>query len=121
METSNIPDPIDWLSNPINICFENDLGDIALFELAFQNKPFYSGHYYFKSRGREAINSAKGFLDELFNTCYNIDTLMGFVPLRRKAARWITRQIGFTSYGTEEIHDEEYEMFILTKKEFNNE
>ena len=83
-------------------------------------KHIYSGHYYFKSRGRQAITAGKGFLDELFNTCYNIDVVMGMVPIGHKAARWMSRQLGFTSHGVEELRDKHYELFILTKKEFNN-
>lgn len=115
----NTVDPIDWVSQSENIVLENEGGDLALFEYSFPIRKVYSGHYYFKSRGRAALTAARGFLDELFNTCYNIHVLMGFVPNDRKAAQWMTRQLGFTSYGVEEIHDKQYELFIITKKEFN--
>lgn len=115
----NTVDPIDWVSQPENIVLENDKGDLALFEYSFPIKKVYSGHYYFKSRGRSAIQVARGFLDELFNSCYNIHVLMGFVPNDRKDARWLTKQVGFTSYGVDEINDKQYELFIITKKEFN--
>lgn len=121
LKTEDKVDPIEWLSNPSNIVLENDKGDLALFEYAIPGKKIYSGHYYFKSRGRKALVSAKEFLDELFNSWYNINILMGFVPTEHLGAKWMTRQIGFTSYGKEEIAGKEYEMFILTKKEFNNE
>jgi len=120
-DTDTIVDPIEWLSQPENIVLENEFGDIALFEYGFPAKRIYAGHYFFKSRGRNAITTAKNFLDELFNTCYNISILMGLVPRQHKAARWITRQAGFRSYGLEELAGKEYEIFILTKKEFNNE
>ena len=113
-------DPIDWLSKSENIVLENKYGDLALFEYGLVAKKVYSGHYYFKSRGRQAINDAKCFLDEVFNSCYNINVLVGLVPIENRASRWITRQIGFTSQGVEEVHDKEYELFILTKKEFND-
>lgn len=112
-------DPIEWLSQPENIVLENDRGDLALFEYSFPIKKVYSGHYYFQSRGRMAIQVARGFLDELFNSCYNINVLMGFVPNDRKDARWLTKKVGFTSYGVEDINDKQYELFIITKKEFN--
>jgi len=114
-------DAAEWLANPANIVLENDRGDLALFEYGFPTQKIYSGHYFFKSRGREAITAGRDFLDELFNSCYNISILMGLVPKDHRAARWITRQLGFTSYGKEEIAGKEYELFILTKKEFNNE
>lgn len=121
MKTDNQVDPIEWLANPANIVLENEYGDLALFEYGFPTKKIYSGHYFFKSRGRRAITSARGFIDELFNSCYNISVLMGMTPLERKDARWLTRQVGFTPHGVEEIGGKEYELFILTKKEFNNE
>lgn len=111
-------DAVEWISNPINIVLENDNGDLALFEHGVQK--VYSGHYCFKSRGRQAIKAAQDFLDELFNTCYNIHVVIGLVPLTNKPSRWISRQIGFTSYGNDELANEEYELFILTKKEFNH-
>lgn len=113
-------DPIEWLADPVNIALENEHGDLALFEYGIPGKQVYSGHYYFQSRGRQAIKAARDFLDELFNTCYNVNILMGLVPLDNRASRWITRQIGFTSYGHEALGEREYELFILTKKEFNN-
>jgi hypothetical protein len=112
-------DPIEWLAREQNIVLENNEGDLALFEYGFPIKKVHSGHYYFKSRGRSAITAARGFLDELFNSCYNIHVLMGFTPLHRKDAQWLSRKSGFTSYGVEEINDKQYELFIITKKEFN--
>jgi hypothetical protein len=121
LKTEEQVDPIEWLSKPEHIVLENEYGDLALFEYSFPIKKIYSGHYYFKSRGKQAIQSAKGFLDELFNTCYNINVVMGLVPIERKEVKWLTRRVGFTSHGLEEIHGQEYELFIITKKEFNNE
>lgn len=114
-------DVITWLSNPMNIVLENEHGDLALFEYDFPVPRTYSGHYYFKSRGRTAIEAGKAFLDELFNSCYNINIVIGMVPKTRKDVCWMTRQLGFSSHGTEEVKGQEYELFILTKKEFNNE
>jgi hypothetical protein len=110
-------DPIEWISNPENIVLVNDQGDMALFEKGVKN--IYSGHYFFKSRGRQAIKAGLGFLDELFNTCYNIQVLMGLVPLTHLGARWLTRRLGFKSYGIERTSRRPYELFIITKKEYN--
>lgn len=108
----------EWLSDPTNIALENEAGDLALFEIGHHN--IYSGHYYFKSRGREAIKAAHGFLDEIFNSCYNIDVILGLTPITNRPARWLSRQVGFKSYGVVEGPKRHYEMFIITKKEFNN-
>lgn len=110
-------DPIDWVSNKDNIVLQNDRGDLALFEKGVRH--IYTGHYYFKSRGRAAITAATEFLDTIFNTCYNIEVLMGLTPVEHLGAKWLTRQLGFKSYGFETVGDQEFEVFILTKKEFN--
>lgn len=110
-------DPEVWLKNPDNIVLINDEGDLALFEKGI--KDVYSGHYYFNSRGRKAIDNGKAFLDELFNTCYNINVLTGLVPLEHLGARWMSRRLGFTSHGVIYHDNKNYELFILTKKEFN--
>ncbi len=120
LDPSGEVDPIEWLSDPINIVLENEYGDLALFEYGLPGHKIYSGHYFFKSRGRQAIQSAHNFLDELFNSCYNISILIGFIPIERKAARWLTRQVGFKSQGIEEIRGKDYEFFLITKKEFSN-
>lgn len=114
-------DPIEWLTDPTNIVLENEHGDLAIFEYGFPTKKVYAGHYYFQSRGKQAIQVAKDFLDELFNTCYNIHILMGLVPVEHLAAKWMSRRVGFTSHGLEEIDGKQFELFILTKKEFNRE
>lgn len=107
----------EWLSIPTNIALINDKGDVALFEIGFRD--VYTGHYCFKSRGRAAINAAKDFLDEIFNTCYNIDVILGLTPITNLPARWFSRQVGFTSHGVVEGPTRHYEMFIITKREFN--
>ncbi len=119
LKSHELVDPIEWLADPENICLTNDLGDFAFFERGVRH--IYTGHYFFKSRGRQAITVARAFIDELFNTCYNIHVLMGLSPLDNKGARWLSRQVGFKSYGVEEIASKHYEVFIITKKEFNNE
>lgn len=118
LKTEEKVDPIEWVSDPVNIVLLNDRGDMALFEQGIKN--VYSGHYFFKSRGKQAIKSGLEFLDELFNTCYNINVLTGLVPLTHLGARWMSRRIGFKSYGIQYINDKPYEMFIITKKEFNS-
>lgn len=121
LQTEEQVDPIEWLSDPSNIVFENEVGDLAIFEYGLPTRKVYSGHYFFKSRGRQAIESGKQFIDELFNSCYNIGILMGMVPVERRDVKWMTRQLGFKSYGLELARGKQYELFILTKKEFNNE
>lgn len=121
LKTDTAIDPIEWLSNPANIALENSDGDLAIFEYGLPTRKVYSGHYFFKSRGKQAIASATGFLDELFNSWYNIRILMGMVPIDRQDVKLLTRRLGFKSYGLETARGKQYELFILTRKEFNNE
>lgn len=118
LKTDETIDPIEWVSNPTNIVLVNDRGDMSLFEKGI--KDIYTGHYYFKSRGREAVKAGKEFLDNLFNSCYNISVITGLVPITHLGARWMSRQIGLKSYGIEHVGEKPYEMFIITKKEFNS-
>jgi hypothetical protein len=117
LRSDAIVDPIEWISNPDNIVLLNDEGDMALFEKGI--KEVYSGHYYFQSRGRKAITSGLELLDELLNSCYNIKVLTGLVPIEHLGARWMSRRLGFTSHGVCHLNDKHFELFILTKKEFN--
>lgn len=110
-------DPIDWISNPRNIALVNELDDMALFEA---NKPgSVTGHYFFQSRGKMALTSGKSFLAEIFNPCYNIETIQGLTPLTNLGARWISRQLRFKSYGIVKTLNGPHEIFILTRKEYN--
>lgn len=118
LKTEDRVDPIEWLSDPSNIVLQNDDGDLALFEKGVKN--IYSGHYYFRSRGRKAITAGTEFLDNLFNSCYNIEVLTGFVPLTHLGARWLSRQIGLKSQGViKGLGPQPDEMFIITRSEFN--
>lgn len=109
-------DVIEWMGNPLNVAVVNDSGDLAIFEHA--SNGLVNSHYYFKSRGKQAILAAKDFLHEIFNEPYNIQVARGFTPLTNLGARWISRQIGATSHGVLEIDHKFYELFIITKKEF---
>ena len=117
LDSEDKVDPIEWVSNADNIVLINEHGDMALFEKGI--KHIYSGHYYFKSRGRKAIDAGKEFLDTLFNTCYNIPVLMGLSPLKNLGARWMSRQLKFESQGLINHLGIDYELFILSKERFN--
>ena|SRR5690349_4767935 len=88
--------------------------------LATYNYPgVYSVHWFFKSRGRDALNQARAMLDWLFQNS-DAKAVRGLTKEHIKAARWLARQIGFTSYGIIEFADGPYELFCMTKEEFYN-
>lgn len=106
-----------WVSDVANIALVNDDGDVALFEC--EGPGYYSGHYSFNNRGRKAIEAGHAFLDEVLNTCYNVEVIRGLTPLENLGARWMSRKLGFTSYGPVKTDLGPHEIFILTRKEFN--
>lgn len=107
-------DPEKILSNPSTI-FLTEGEDAALFEA---DGNIYSGHYLFrKARGRSAIELGKRFLSQMFND-YGAEVIKGVTPSSAKAAKWMNRQLSFTSYGTLNHQLGEFELFILHKKDF---
>lgn len=108
-------DPIDWVSNSANVMLANEFGDIAIFHNISPGQS--NGHYYFKSRGKQALVAAKNFLDEAFRECYNIIVIRGFTPLTYLGPRWLSRQIGFKSYGIVRVKNRPYELFILHRSQ----
>ncbi len=104
----------EWFEIPGNICLVDD-NDFALFTLEYPG--FYWGHYCFESRGKEAKQKGLFFLREMF-TKHGAKLIGGLTPIENKPARWMTRQLGFKSYGFQETPVGVCELFI---KEKNNE
>lgn len=89
--------------------------DVALFE--HDSDKVYSGHYFFKSRGNKALSVAGDFL-RFFYEKLDPKIIKGLVPLEHLGARWMTRQLGFKSYGVVQTVIGPCELFILTKKDW---
>jgi hypothetical protein len=111
-------DPEEWLSDHRNIALVNDARDIGLFE-AHGSPGVYHGHYFFQSRGKDAIAAAKAFLTEGFDN-YGIDRVMGFTPTKKKGAMWLTRHLGFVPLSIETINGEDFQVWTMHKKECMN-
>ncbi len=109
----------EWVNNPRNIALGED-NDLALFE--YEKEGVYTGHYFFNRRkGREAIKLSKAILQELFtNEQFNIKIIRGLTPLENLKARWMSRHVGFKSYGAIQTLLGPCELFILTKDEWQN-
>ena len=105
-----------WVDNPLNIALTDGEENVAMFELA--SAGVYSGHYFFHSgtRGKKAIETARTFLDEVFAN-EGTDAITGLTPVDHKGARWISRQLGFKSYGFTDTSVGPCEIFILTRNE----
>jgi len=78
----------------------------------------YSVHWYYNSRGRDAIELGKKMCTKLF-TDHGAQTLRGIIKKHMKASRWATRQVGFKSQGfVLDKNGEECEVLCATKDEF---
>lgn len=109
--------PEDWVGNPNNAMYVKD-GSVGL--LTFEYPGLYTGHWFFKVRGRAALDLAREFLHEAF-TELNMQAVRGLTPVKLLGARWAARQMGFKSLGIIDTpHNGECEIFYLTKEEFYN-
>lgn len=111
-------DPKSWLDNPENIALEKE-GNYTLYE--HHGKGLYTAHIFFPTvKGRKAIDLAKEMLDHLFKYYPFILSLRGLTPLENRPARWLARQVGFSSQGPINWEGKWCELFVLTDEQFYN-
>lgn len=105
-----------WLEDERNILLE-DNGSVALF--TFEYPGIYTGHYLFKTKGKETLALGHKMLDWMFSNGARV--IRGETPTDNRPALFVTRKLGFKSYG---INDDPYwgphEHFILTAEEYRN-
>lgn len=112
-------DPESWLMWEDNVALTNDNKDVALFERSETSPTSVYGHYFFWSRGKEAIKAGKEFLEELFATKhYGVEVVIGLTPVDNKAALWMNRQLGFKEIDTLRGPDGDVRMATLTKQDW---
>ncbi len=105
-----------WFTSNGNFALREG-NDFALFNV---DRPgLYTGHYFFKSRGKEAKEVAKKILDEVF-TNHGAQIIQGITPVEKRAARWMSRQLGFQSHGLTNTILGPCELFYLTKEQHQN-
>lgn len=107
-------DPVEWISNKANVLLINNKGDVAIFE--HETPGVVTGHYYFTSRGRAAINVGKQFIQEVFDE--GVQLIRGLTPLTNLGARWMSRRLGFTSHGVVQTLSGPHELFIMHKSDY---
>lgn len=111
-------EPAEWLSNAYNVALTNDNEDIALFErLATAPNTVY-GHYFFWSRGKDAVKAAKQFLKEIFTGNYGIQLIVGLTPTEHKGALWLNNQLGFKKLEVVPSDIGDLQMVTLTKQDW---
>lgn len=104
-----------WLATPGNIALTNDNGDVALFE--GRSPGVYCGHYFFHARGKDAVKAAEEFLKE-FWSFDDVKTIIGFTPLHKKGALWLSQHLGFKSMEDEDIDGVPHRVFVMTRKDY---
>lgn len=108
---------LSWLDNEKNIALSDEKGNVSLFE--FNQDGLYTGHYFYHCRGKDAFDLAKSQLNEMFSN-YDVRIIRGLTPVDNLGARWMSKKIGFTSYGIEDTFAGPCELFILTRQEWEN-
>lgn len=111
--------PEEWVSNPMNIALINEHGDVGLFEHQAMLKNTVCAHYFFFSRGKQAVKVAQDFLVELFSTTY-VKTILGLTPEAHKGALWMNRRLGCKEYGTVDTVIGPCRFVILTKEQWKD-
>lgn len=103
------------LDNHDHIMLVNDKGDVGF--LCCEYPGVYTGHWFYNSRGKEALEVGRQMLDHVF-TNYPVKVIRGLTKRDILGARWLARKVGFTSFGLLLMDDGEYELFCLTKEDF---
>lgn len=102
-----------WLSNVKNVMLV-DNGSVGL--AVYEYPGVYTGHYFFKVGGRQALNLAKEMMLWMIEN-QGAKAFTGITPADNRAARWFNRHLGFTSYGIIDSHKGPHEMFCMTADE----
>jgi hypothetical protein len=104
-----------WLDDENNIMLiENDDVGLATFEYF----GLYTVHWFYESRGRDAIGVAKRMIKWMFDNT-GCQVIRGLTPIDIKPARWLAKHVGLKSYGTVSFADETCELMMTTKDTFN--
>lgn len=104
-----------WVGNTNNVMYVEEDGSVGL--CTYEYPGLFTVHWYFKAKGREALNLAVRMLDDLF-TNYGAKAVRGLTKVQLKAAKWAARKIGMKSYGVVKFPTGEYELLYMTKDEF---
>ena len=101
-----------WLSEPRNYAYKE--GDNVAFG-EYKSPGVYWVHFcYDTARGREAIDLTKRMFKQLCEDT-PLKTAIGFIHVDNRKARWLIRQVGFTSLGFTETEDGLREIFYSPK------
>ena len=112
--------PEEWVENELNVALINENDDIALFENQLGLENTVCGHYFFWSRGKQAYEAAKKFLEEIFSDDSYVQTITGLTPIEHKGALWMNRRLGFKEHGDVSTSVGPCRFVILTKEQWKD-
>lgn len=113
-------DPDDWTKNVWNVALTNDNEDVALFQRTDESLSSFYGHYFFWSRGKQAVEAGKKFLEEFFTGPYGATTIIGLTPVSHKGALWMNKQLGFKEVDILPSIVGDLQMVLLNKTEWSD-
>jgi hypothetical protein len=106
-----------WLASPLAIALSDEEGNIGLFEECSPH--VYSGHYFFKDKGKAAKELSIEMLRWVFDEKAG-KVVRGLTPVENRPAAWMARHLGFKSYGDVDTWVGPCTIFIMTKDEFES-
>lgn len=106
----------EWIEKTENVAYT--IGDdVGL--ATFDYPGLYAVHWFFKSRGKQALRSAVAMLDDLF-TNYGAKAVRGVIPLANAPSRRLSKYLGFETVLIDKFADgEDYEIMLVSKETFN--
>lgn len=108
-------DPKEFVLNDDNVCLLKE-SDLSLFEKI--SDEVYEGHYFFQSRGKKALRTSQEMLSYFVDE-FKPRIIKGLTPLENLGARWMSRQLGFKSYGVVQTVAGPCELFIMTEQDWS--
>jgi hypothetical protein len=104
----------EWLKTPGNLAYTmgDDLG-LATFDYP----GLYAVHWFFKSKGLEAVKVCLTMLDEIFTT-HGAHVVRGVTPIENKPARRLAKYVGCETVSIEDYPDGRYEIMLLSRDRF---
>jgi len=108
----------EWLDKEENMAFLNGEGSLGMLE--FSSKGLYDSHHFHRAdvRGRKALRASKDMIAYAFDNFPKIEVMRGRTPLNRQDACWAARKLGFKSLGVLPELTPACELFMLTRKDY---
>lgn len=101
---------IEWLNTKGNVaCVSGE--DVVLFD--YEGEGTYEGHVLMKSRGRDALETARKALNHIFEQ-HEAVLVFALVPLFRKDANIFVRWLGMNYQGDQETSEGPCALFTLS-------